>query len=87
MKKILAITILGMLFNNTSFALSTDRANYEYEVCREGMLANGNTPRSVRGKNKWPGMHQVWRTKFHLPKARYVIGMEFVHKCTQYCLS
>jgi len=36
MKKLLAITILGMLFCNTSFALSSDRANYEYEVCREG---------------------------------------------------
>ena len=43
MKKLLAITILGMLFCNTSFALSSDRANYEYEVCREGMVANGNT--------------------------------------------
>ena len=42
-KKLLAITILGMLFCNTSFALSSDRANYEYEVCREGMVANGNT--------------------------------------------
>jgi hypothetical protein len=30
MKKLLVITILGMLFCNTSFALSSDRANYEY---------------------------------------------------------
>ena len=45
---------------------------------------NANTPRSVGGKNKWSGMHQVWRIKFHLPKARYAIGMEFVHKCTSY---
>ena len=43
MKKILAITILGMLLCNTGFALSTDRANYEYEVCYEGMVANGTT--------------------------------------------
>jgi len=43
MKKLLAITILGMLFCNTSFALSSDRANYEYKVCRDGMVANGNT--------------------------------------------
>jgi len=38
-----------------------------------------NTPINVWGKNKWPGMHQVWRTKFQLTKARYAIGMEFVH--------
>ena len=43
MKKILSITILVMLFSNTSFALSSDRANYEYKVCYEGMVANGNT--------------------------------------------
>ena len=40
---------------------------------------NANTLIAVRGKNKWPGMHQVWRTKFTLTKVRYVIGMDFVH--------
>ena len=43
MKKVLTITILGMLFCNTSFALSPERERIEYNVCYDGMLANGNT--------------------------------------------
>jgi len=29
-----------------------------------------NTPINVWGKNKWPGMHQVWRTKIPTDKSQ-----------------
>ena len=43
MKKLLAITILGMLFCNTSFALSPERERVEHNSCVEGLLSSGNS--------------------------------------------
>ncbi len=43
MMRIFIILALILSFGNTSFALSPERERIEYNVCYDGMLANGYT--------------------------------------------